>query len=151
MLFNAYWACRIILTLKISSKLLFIHSKQTKTAFTQEPRIWLFSPPLWQTWSIRDHGEGKVRHHDVAFRCSQPWEHQSCATKGIKIIRNSVSINGASDVKASTGMWGFQQDWNTNTARHQWQEKKQHPETTLEHFCSFGPPQLFISPLSAFL
>ena len=70
------------------------------------------------------------------FQRSQPWEHQICATKGIKIIWNSVSINGASDVEASSGMWRvfFQRDWNTNIARHQWQEKKLTPRNNMRIF-----------------
>lgn len=82
----------------------------------------------------------------LLFRCSQPWEHQIFATKGIKIIRNSVGINGVSDVEASTGMWGFQQDWNTNIARHRTRKKPtpQKNRKTLEHFLSFG--RLFLPP-----
>lgn len=147
-----YWTRRMVLMVsskfKLSSTLLFIHSKQTKAAFTQEPRIWLNVPPLWQTWSIRDCVEGKVRHRDVAFQCSQPWEHQSCTTKGIKIIRNSEGINGASDVEAQHWYVRFSagQEHKHSTSPVT-RKKKQHPETTLEHFFSFGCPlSLFLPP-----
>lgn len=109
---------------------LLLHKSQESNFFST------FVVELIYLWLWR----GKSWHCDAAFQCSQPWECQIFATKGIKIICNPVTINGTSVVEASAGMWGFQQDRNTNKARHWWLEKPhshKHISVHLVIFCSF--------------